>query len=84
MVKKKNYYQKQMKGMLSTSINTLVGTSLLSATAGMARGLPAGTAKTMANTAVGLQGVALMGPSLKYANDSLGINKRPRRKVRRY
>jgi len=84
MAKKKNYYQTQTGRMLATSVGTMVGVGLLSATAGMAGGLPAGTAKTMANTAVGLQGVALMGPSLKYANDSLGVNRRPRRKIRRY
>jgi len=81
MVKKKNYYQNQMGGMLNAGISTMVGIPLIGATAGMAAGLPAGSmASTMTNTAVGLQGVALMGPSLKYANDSLGLNSRSRRK----
>ena len=82
MTKKKNYYQAQTAGMLNASIGTLVGVPFLGATAGMAAGLPAGTAATMANTAVGLQGVALLGPSLKYTNDSLGLNS-VRRRIRR-
>jgi len=83
--RKKNYYQTQTGNMLNASIGTMVGVGVLGATAGMAQGLPAGSmASSMANTAVGLQGVALLGPSLKYANDSLGINQRPRRRVRRY
>jgi hypothetical protein len=81
---KKNYYQKQTAGMLNASIGTMVGVGLIGATAPMVQALPVGTARTIAGTAVGLQGVALLGPSLKYANDSLGINSRPRRKVRRY
>ena len=81
---KKNYYQKQMKGMLNTTVGTMVGVGLIGATSQMVQALPVGTARTMAGTAVGLQGVALLGPSLKYANDSLGINQRSRRKVRRY
>jgi hypothetical protein len=77
--------KKQMKGMLGATVGTMAGVGLLGATAGMAAGLPAGSmASTMANTTVGLQGVALMGPSLKYANDSLGLNQRARRRARRY
>jgi type IV secretory pathway TrbL component len=84
MAKKGNYYQNQMKGMMGATVGTLVGTSMLGATSSMVQGLPAGTAKTIAGTAVGLQGVALLGPSMKYANDSLGINQRSRRKSRAY
>lgn len=84
MVKKKNYYQRQTAGMLGAAVGTMAGIGVLGATSSMVQALPVGTARTMAGTAVGLQGVALLGPSMKYANDSLGINQRPRRKVRRY
>jgi hypothetical protein len=60
----------------------MAGIGLIGATAPLAQALPVGTARTMASTAVGLQGVALLGPSLKYANDSLGVNNKPRKKVK--
>ena len=79
-----NYYKKQMKGMLGATVGTMAGVGMIGATAGMAQALPAGSmASTMANTAVGLQGVALLGPSLKYANNSLGLNSRPRKRMKR-
>jgi len=83
MAKKENYYQKQMKGMMSAGVGTMVGVGLIGATAPMVQALPVGTARTIAGTAVGLQGVALLGPNLKYANDSLGLNSRPRRRMKR-
>jgi len=61
--------------ILKTGVTTMVGVGLIGATSGMTNALPAGTAKTLAGTAVGLQGVALMGPSLKLVKKSLNSKK---------
>ena len=51
--------------MIGNFMGTMVALPLVGASAGMANALPAGTAKDLAGTAVGLQGVALVGHSLK-------------------
>jgi hypothetical protein len=61
--------------MIKTGIATMVGVGMIDATATQVAALPAGTAKTLAGTAVGLQGVALMGPSIKLAKKSLSGKK---------
>jgi len=79
MAKKKNYYQTQTGNMIKAGVGTMVGIGLIGATAPMVAALPVGTARTMAGTAVGLQGVALLGPNLKLVNDSFGDTPRRRR-----
>ena len=52
------------KKMISNFMGTMVALPLIGASASMVNTLPAGTAKDLAGTAVGLQGVALVGHSL--------------------
>ena len=61
-----------MGQMINTGVGNLVGVGMISATSGMVQGLPAGMAKDIAGITPGLQSVALLGPNLKLANDSLG------------
>ena len=75
-----------MGQMINTSVGNMVGIGLIGATAPMAQSLTAGSMeRTMASTAVGLQGVAMLGPNLRFAQDSLGgsYGQRRRRKKRR-
>lgn len=51
-------------GVIKSSIGILVGAPLMSASAAQVNTLPAGTARTLAGTAVGLQGVGLIGHTL--------------------
>lgn len=61
MAKKQN----NMTGnMVGNFMGTMVALPLMGASASMVNGLPAGMGKDLAGTAVGLQGVALMGHSL--------------------
>ena len=69
MAKKKN---SMIGNMLNASIATIVGTGMVGAAANQAAAIPAGMAHDMAGTAVGLGGVALMGPNLKLVNQSFG------------
>lgn len=57
--------------MVTTGMGNIVGVGLIGATSSMANALPAGTAKTLTGTAVGLQGVAMLGPNLKLAKKSM-------------
>jgi len=84
MKRRKQSPSESMTGrMITTGVGNLVGMGLMGATAGMANTLPAGSlASNMAGTAVGLQGVALLGPNLKLVNDSLGSGQRPRARQR--
>ena len=50
--------------MLTGSIGLLAAIPIMGAGASMVNTLPAGTARTMAGTAVGLQSVALVGNSM--------------------
>lgn len=54
-----------VKKMIGNFMGTMVALPLVGASASMVNTLPAGTAKDLAGTAVGLQGVALVGHSLK-------------------
>ena len=50
--------------MIGNFMGTMVALPLVGASASMVNGLPAGMAKDLAGTAVGLQGVALVGHSM--------------------
>lgn len=54
-----------MRKMIRNFMGIMVGVPLMGAAAGEVAKLPTGTAKTLAGTAVGLQGVALVGHSMK-------------------
>lgn len=69
MSKKKSSY---VGDVLSAGVSTMVGVGMMGATADMVSSLPAGTAKTIAGTTVGLQGIALLGPNIKLAKKSMG------------
>ena len=62
--------------MIKMGVGNLVGVGLMGASAEAVGGLHDGTAKTLAGTAVGLQGVALMGHNLGYVKKSLGSGKK--------
>ena len=64
------------KKMIKTGVGNLVGVGLIGASAQAVGGLSAGTAKTLAGTAVGLQGVSLLGPNLRLVNDAFKIKRR--------
>lgn len=68
MTKKKDNFTGDL---LSTGMSNIVGVGMMDATSSMVNSLSAGTAKTLAGTAVGLQGVALLGNNLKLAKKSL-------------
>lgn len=51
---------------LNMGVGNILGAGLMGASAGAVNSLPAGTAKDLAGTAVGLQGVALLGHNIKY------------------
>ena len=57
--------------MISMGVGNLVGVGLISASAGAVGALPAGTAKDIAGTAVGMQSVALLGHNVGYVKKSL-------------
>lgn len=56
--------KKNKNTMIGNFMGTMMALPLVGASAGVANALPAGTAKDLAGTAVGLQGVALVGHSL--------------------
>ena len=61
--------------MLKMGIGNLIAIPLIGASAAQVGALPAGTpelAKSMAGTAVGLQGVALLGHNVGYAKRAFG------------
>jgi len=72
MAKKKRNGDSFVGNMVSTGVGNLVGVGLMGATADMTNALPAGTAKSLAGTAVGLQGVALIGHNVKSVKKSMG------------
>ena len=72
MTKKKS---NMMGDFVKTGVTTMVGVGLIGATSGMANAMPAGTAKNLVGTTVGLQSVALMGPSIKLVKKSFGGKK---------
>ena len=51
--------------VIKAGITTMVAIPLIGASATQVAALPAGTARTLAGTAVGLQGVGLIGVNLK-------------------
>jgi len=53
------------KKLIGNFVGTMVALPLMGASAAQVNALPAGTARELAGTAVGLQGVALVGHSLK-------------------
>ena len=53
------------KKLIKNFMGTMIAVPLMSATATQVNAIPTGTAKTLAGTAVGLQGVALVGHTLK-------------------
>lgn len=62
---KKNANTKNMtKNMVQNFMGTMVALPLVGASASMANTMPAGMAKDLTGTAVGLQGVALVGHSM--------------------
>jgi hypothetical protein len=79
MAKKRK--QSYMGQMINTGVGNLVGVGLIGATASAVQGLPAGTARDIAGITPGLQSVAMLGPNLKFAKDSLDMDGRPRRRM---
>ena len=69
--------KKKSNGMIGdfmkTGVTTMVGAGMMGASADIVNAMPAGMGKTMAGHAVGFQGIALMGPSIKLAKKSLKI-----------
>lgn len=55
---------KKKNTMIGNFMGTMMALPLVGASAGAVNALPAGTAQTLSGTAVGLQGVALVGHSL--------------------
>jgi hypothetical protein len=53
------------KKLIKNMFGTLVALPLMGASASQVNSMDAGTAKTLAGTAVGLQGVALVGHSMR-------------------
>jgi hypothetical protein len=70
-----------VKKMIGNFMGTMVAVPLVGASASMVNTLPAGTAKDLAGTAVGLQGVALVGHSLK-AVPGMGMSHKRHRKMK--
>ena len=68
MAKKKDNF---VGNMVNMGVGNIVGTGLIGASANVAAGIPAGTAKTIAGTAVGMQSVALLGHNVKFVKQSL-------------
>ena len=60
--------------MVKGFMNLMVGIPLMGAAAGQVNTLPAGLAKDISGTAVGLQGVALVGSTL--GNSSFSLKKK--------
>ena len=63
--KKTKKKQSDVANMLNMGVGTLVGVSLMGATATQINALPAGTAKSVAGIVPGLQATALVGHNLK-------------------
>ena len=85
-MKQRRRKQSYMGQMINTSVANMAGIGLIGASAGMAQALPACTpGRELVNTAVGMQGLAMLGPNVKFAKDSLGVNESAlrRRRVRR-
>jgi len=61
----KKRYRRENDSMVGNFMGTMVALPLVGVSASMANALPAGTARDLAGTAVGLQGVALVGHSLR-------------------
>ena len=76
MKQKKSKKDDYVKQVLKTGIVTMLGVGMMGATAGMVNALPVGTARTIAGTTIGLQGVALLGPNLKLVDKSLSYKKK--------
>ena len=58
--------------MIKMGVGNIVGTSLIGASAGAAAAIPAGMAKDIAGTAVGMQSVALLGHNVGYVKKAFG------------
>ena len=70
MSKRKN--KDSMVGdMMNMAVGNLVAVPLMGASATQVAGLPAGMAKNIAGTAVGLQSVALLGHNVGFVKKSL-------------
>jgi hypothetical protein len=67
--------------MIGNFMGTMVAVPLVGASASMVNTMPAGTAKDLAGTAVGLQGVALVGHSLKTV-PGMGMSQKRHRKMK--
>jgi hypothetical protein len=78
MAKKKTY----LGNMLTTGVGNMVGVGLISGTSSMVNTLPAGSMeRSVAGIVPGLQSVAMLGPNVKFVNDSLGGLSSSRKKV---
>jgi hypothetical protein len=62
--------------MINMGMGNIVGAGLIGASASAANLIPAGTAKTLAGTAVGMQSVALLGHNVGYVKKALPSKKR--------
>jgi hypothetical protein len=74
---------KRTKKLIGNFVGTMVGIPLMGASATMANAMPAGMAKDLTGTAVGLQGVALVSHSLKGIDTSFGIQQPKRKKQKK-
>jgi len=73
--KQRSENQNMLGSVIGMGVTNLVGTSLISATAGMVNQLPAGTARDIAGITPGLQGVALMGANLGMVKKTMKSSK---------
>ena len=76
MRKQRRSRDSMVGNMVGMGVGNLVGVGMMSASADALHGMEAGTAKTLAGTAVGLGGVALVGHNLGYVKKSLGSKKK--------
>lgn len=68
-------HRRMGNSLVGMGLGNLMAIPLIGASASMANTIPAGTAKTLAGTAVGMQGVALLGHNAGYAKKMFKSNK---------
>lgn len=74
--RRRNYSNNPTRNMVNMGVGNLLGVGLMGASASAVGGLPAGTAKDLAGTAVGLQGVALLGHNIGYVKKAFPSSKK--------
>ena len=69
--RRRNGMNSMTGNMIKMGIGNIIGTGMISASAGAVGALPAGTTKDIAGMAVGMQSVALLGHNVGYVKKSL-------------